>query len=234
MLKLEIPAQLKQDHANLTMHAFSNTLVGSTDLALYNPLSADLHLARLDMNVNYDSVAFARIHADTPLDIPGGNTEVAEGVRLQLNVFGPGETDIVGEITKDATTLVPVPGKDILPEDCNTLAHAEGKCEYKGWFCLGCDGNMTVQVADLELTVRSRPLLTMARTGARANPLPSLARVARLLAGGELPRLRERGHLRHHRLPVAGAGPAQPLYAAAQGQEGGVLGNSVRRGIRER
>ena len=45
------------------------------------------------------------------------------------------------------------PGNAIDPADCNSLAHLEGKCEFKGYVCMGCTGNMTVQVADLTLTL---------------------------------------------------------------------------------
>jgi hypothetical protein len=152
MLGLEINAVLKQDHADLTMHALTNTLAGTTDLALFNPLSAQLHVTRLDMNVNYDSYPFGTIHDDLDTTIAGGDTVVAPGVKLVMGKSS-GELAIIAELTADLQTLVPVPGKDIKPEDCNTLAHLEGKCEYKGYFCLGCTGNMTVQVADLELTL---------------------------------------------------------------------------------
>jgi len=147
------PAILQQEHQNLTKHALSNTLVGTTDLALFNPLSADLKVAHLDMHVNYDGVHFARIHEDLDTDIGGGDTVVAAGVRLNINEAEEGELNVVEEITADMMTLVPKPGSGVAPEDCSALLHVEGKCEYKGYFCLGCDGNMTVHVADLVLTL---------------------------------------------------------------------------------
>ncbi|GMH83037.1 hypothetical protein TrST_g617 [Triparma strigata] len=164
MKLLAVPSSLTQPHMNFAMWALSHGNIleiikdltlghevkTTCDIAFHNPLSATITASYLQMHVIYDSFAFS--HIDTAINTVLTGHSVVPGEAIELDYYHSkeGEVALMEELAGDASTLVP---KGDTPEDheCTALDELDGKCEMKGYVCLGCDGNMTVNVGDLIL-----------------------------------------------------------------------------------
>ncbi|GMH91157.1 hypothetical protein TL16_g11977 [Triparma laevis f. inornata] len=166
MKLLEVPSSLTQPHMNFAKWALSHGNIlqiiadltlgkevkTTCDIAFHNPLTATITASYLQMHVIYDSFAFS--HIDTSISTVLTSHSVVPGEAIELDYYHSkdGEVALMEELAADASSLVP---KGDTPADhkCNALDEIDGKCELKGYVCLGCDGNMTVNVGDLELTL---------------------------------------------------------------------------------